>query len=133
MTPKKKPGGRATPAKRSYPAGTPSPPTRQSPTPTPRAGPSPKLGEREAPAESGRYTPPQRSYRLRPRWHRVAGWSGVIAGILIAALNDGMLMTEGLTLLPFGHSELYLILAVFVAGASSWFLGLFDRGTTVFE
>lgn len=133
MTPKKKPGGRATPSKRSYPAGTPSPPTSPNPRPVGGATPRRTPREREAPAESGRYTAPKASYRLRPRWHRVAGWTGVIAGILIAALNDGMLMTEGLTLLPFGHSELYLILAVLVAGASTWFLGLFDHGTTVFE
>ena len=71
--------------------------------------------------------------RVRPRWHRVAGWGGVSAGVLIAILNDAMLMTEGLRLLPFGHNELYLLLGLIVAGSSTWFLGLFDRGMTVFD
>ena len=41
---------------------------------------------------------------------------------LIAILNDGMLMVEDVTLLPFGHSELYLLLGVLVAGWSTKFL-----------
>lgn len=44
-----------------------------------------------------------------------------------------MLMGEDVTLLPGGHSELYLLLGIAVAGSSTWFLGLFDRGTTVFR
>ncbi|MDE0804847.1 MAG: hypothetical protein OSA99_16185 [Acidimicrobiales bacterium] len=48
---------------------------------------------------------------------------------MIVILNDGMLLTEDMTLLPFGHSELYLILGVLVAGWSTRFLGLFDRET----
>jgi len=31
--------------------------------------------------------------------------------------------------MPGGHSELYLVLALLVAGGGTWFLGLFDRST----
>ena len=88
---------------------------------------------RAAVADSGRYTAPKVSYRVRPKWHRVAGWTGVALGILIAVANDAMLFTDGVTLLPLGHQELYLILGVLVAGSSTWFLGLFDRGTTIYD
>ena len=104
-----------------------------------RSGQSPQRATRPTPrpvsasAESPRYTPPKANYRIRPRWHRVAGWAGVTLGILIAIANDTMLIAEDLTLLPFGHQELYLILGVMVAGASTWFLGLFDRGTTIYD
>lgn len=113
-------GGRVTPK------GT--QPPRRSQHAAPTAGVRPT-----APEASARYTPPTPQYRLRPRWHRVAGWLGVALGIVIAATNDLMLMGDDLTLLPGGHNELYLLLGIGVAGASTWFLGLFDRGTTVFE
>lgn len=54
-------------------------------------------------------------------------------GAVIAAVNDLMLMGDDLTLLPGGHSELYLLLGVVVAGLSTRWLGLFDRGTTVYD
>ena len=54
-------------------------------------------------------------------------------GVLIAIANDTMLIADDLTLLPFGHQELYLIVGVLVAGGSTWFLGLFDRGTTIYD
>ena len=54
------------------------------------------------------------------------------AGIGIIIANDAMFFVEG-TLLPGGHNELYLFLGLAVAGAFTWFLGLFDRGTTVFD
>lgn len=82
---------------------------------------------------SGRYTPPAPAFRLRPGWHRVTGWLGIVAGIAIAALNDLMLMGEDVTLLPGGHTELYLFLGIAVAGSSTWFLGVFDRETTVYR
>lgn len=82
---------------------------------------------------SGRYTAPSPSFRLRPRWHRFAGWLGIFAGVVIAAMNDLMLMGDGLRLLPYGHNELYLFLGIAVGGASTWFLGLFDRSTTVYR
>jgi len=93
----------------------------------------PENVEHDPPVPSGRYTPPTPKYRLRPRWHRIAGWLGVLAGALIAIANDAMLFSESLTLLPGGHQELYLMLGLAVAGSSTWFLGLFDRGTTIFE
>ncbi len=37
------------------------------------------------------------------------------------------------SLLPFGHSEAYLFLGIGIAGGSTWFLGLFDRGTTIYR
>ena len=115
---KKARGGRVTPK------GT------QSPRRSQHAGPTAGGG---APEASARYTPPTPQYRLRPRWHRFAGWLGVAVGIVIAAVNDLMLMGDDLTLLPGGHNEGYLLLGIAVAGSSTWFLGLFDRGTTVFE
>lgn len=54
-------------------------------------------------------------------------------GVAIAIANDGMLIAKDLRLLPFGHQELYLILALLVGGGSTWFLGLFDRGTTIYD
>ena len=96
-------------------------------------GARPKARPVDTATASARYTPPKASYRIRPRWHRVAGWAGVALGILMAIVNDTMLIVEDLTLLPFGHQELYLILGILVAGASTWFLGLFDRGTTIYD
>ena len=52
---------------------------------------------------------------------------------MIIALNDGMLMGNNLTLLPFGHSELYLILGLVVGASSAWFLGVFDREPTIYR
>lgn len=82
---------------------------------------------------SARYTRPTPKFRVRPRWHRLLGWFGVALGVLIAAANDVMLMGVETALLPGGHSELYLFLALAVGGSFTWFLGLFDRGTTVFD
>ena len=80
-----------------------------------------------------RYTPPKADYRIRPPWHRVAGRLGIALGMAIAIANDAMIFVEGLTLLPMGHQELYLLLGVAVSGGSTWFLGLFDRGTTIYD
>ena len=87
---------------------------------------------RPKPVGNPRYTPPAGKFRIRPRWHRLAGWSGIAVGLGIAALNDAMLFGD-VTLLPGGHSELYLFAAIAVGGGSSWFLGLFDRGTTIYD
>lgn len=57
----------------------------------------------------------------------------MLAGVVIAAVNDLMLMGEDVTLLPGGHSELYLLLGISVGAGATWFLGLFDRGTTIYE
>lgn len=56
----------------------------------------------------------------------------MVLGIVIAAVNDAMMIVEDASLLPGGHSELYLLLGIAVAVSSTWFLGLFDRGTTVY-
>ena len=96
------------------------------PTASQRSRPS---TEGHAPEASARYSPPTQNYTVRPRWHRIAGWIGVAIGALIAILNDAMLLGDDLVLLPFGHSELYLLLGVLVAGWSTRFLGLFDRDT----
>ena len=125
MTKKKRGTRRAT--QKNPPAG---PPGRGRPPPQRARHPKPRpVGSTESP----RYTPPRTNYRIRPRWHRVVGWAGVALGILIAVANDTMLIADDLTLLPFGHQELYLILGVMVAGGSTWFLGLFDRGTTIYD
>lgn len=84
---------------------------------------------RHAPDGFSRYSPPGGEYTVRPRWHRIAGWIGVGVGVLVAVVNDAMLLGEDLVLLPFGHSELYLLLGVIVAGWSTRFLGVFDRDT----
>ena len=81
------------------------------------------------PAPSARYTPPGQDVTVRPGWNRVAGWIGVAVGLLIAILNDAMLLGTDLVLLPFGHSELYLLAGVGVAGWSTRWLGLFDQQT----
>ena len=81
---------------------------------------------------SGRYTPPAPKARFRPRWHRVAGWLGVAVGVAVAVANDAMLFGEDVRLLPFGHQELYLVVALMIAGSSTWFLGVFDREPTVY-
>lgn len=101
--------------------------------PTPRKRPSAAAPDESAPTSSSRYTAPQPKFRIRPKWHRLAGWFGVVLGVAIAVANDGMLIAEDLRLLPGGHQELYLILALLVAGGSTWFLGVFDRGTTIYD
>ena len=89
--------------------------------------------DESAVAQSSRYTAPQPKYRIRPKWHRFAGWLGVLLGVAMAVANDGMLIAKDLRLLPGGHQELYLILALLVGGGSTWFLGVFDRGTTIYD
>lgn len=79
-----------------------------------------------SPSQSGRYTPPTRSVRLRPDWHKVVGVAFLVVGISIAVLNDVMLL-GATTMLPGGHSEAYLFLGVGIAGYSTWWFGWFDR------
>ena len=67
------------------------------------------------------------SYRAgwRPPWHRAVGWTLIAIGVAIAVLND--LAWVDVELLPGGHTELYLLLGLLVAGFGSWWTGLFDR------
>ena len=122
---KKRSGGRATP-KGSAPAG----PKRSRSERSNARRTNKSDGE---PATSSRYTAPPAKVRFRPSWHRFVGWAGVAFGVLIIALNDVMLMGNNLTLLPFGHSELYLMLGMAVGASSSWFLGVFDREPTIYR
>ena len=123
--------GRVTPSKKALARAGAAGNDRSTSPRTTRTG--PRATERETVAPSSRYTAPKANYRMRPRWHRVAGWLGVAAGLALAVLNDAMLFMEDGELLPFGHQEFYLLLALVVAGASTWFLGLFDRGTTIYD
>ncbi|WP_454850041.1 hypothetical protein [Promicromonospora soli] len=65
--------------------------------------------------------------RFRPGWHRAVGWLLLALGIAIIALNDAMQLTSGVTLLPGGHSELYLLAGIAVASTSMWWFGWMDR------
>ena len=60
-------------------------------------------------------------------------WLGLALGILVVVLNDAMLVFRGVTLLPLGHSELWLLVGLAVAAIAVWLLGVFDRGTTVYR
>lgn len=82
---------------------------------------------RPAPEESSRYTPRRKTFRIRPTGHKVAGWSLVAVGVVVAVLNDVAFF--GPEPLPGGHSELYLVLGVAIAAYGTWWLGLFDRPT----
>lgn len=62
---------------------------------------------------------------MRPAWHRYAGWTIVAVGAFIVVANDVGYISK--RLMPGGHSEAYLLLGVIVAGAGTYFLGLFDR------
>lgn len=76
------------------------------------------------PRPTGRYTAPVRPIRIRPDWHKPLGWLIVAFGVVVAVVND--LAVFEINLMPGGHSELYLLLALIIAGGGAWFLGLFD-------
>ena len=76
-----------------------------------------------------RYSANRSGLVIRPGWHRIAGWLGIGLGLIIMTLNDAMRLGDDLRLLPYGHTEVYLLLGIAVAGASTWFLGMFDRQT----
>lgn len=103
------------------------------PTEVPRAA-APLLSERATRKESGpvkpvassRYTPPVKSFRLRPGWHKTVGALFVALGLAVVILNDAMLGIS-FTLLPGGHSELYLVLGIVIAGYGTRWFGWFDR------
>lgn len=94
-----------------------------------RAQPPARGRATHTPEPSARYTPSRPAFRIRPTAHKVLGWSLVALGIVIAVLNDVQWASSRLTLLPGGHSELYLMLALAVAAFGAWWLGLFDRPT----
>lgn len=81
----------------------------------------------DAPAVSARYTPRVPAIRIRPTGHKVLGWVLVALGVGVAVLND--VARLGPKVIPFGHSELYLLLGVVVAASGGWWLGIFDRPT----
>lgn len=62
---------------------------------------------------------------FRPDPHRWIGIGLLVAAAYVVIANDGMLFLE-VTLLPFGHHELWLITGFLIAGFGTWFLGLFD-------
>ena len=76
---------------------------------------------------SGRYTPPARQLRSRPGWHRIAGVAQLILGVSAVVVNY---LDAAVHLLPGGHSELYFVLGLVIAGAASWWFGWFDRPPT---
>ncbi len=78
------------------------------------------------PAGSSRYTPPIKSVRLRPGWHKAMGVGFILIGAIVIVLNDVMRAAK-VTLLPGGHSELYLLLGLAIAAYSLKWFGWFDR------
>lgn len=79
------------------------------------------------PPASSRYTPPTKSLRFRPGWNKILGFGLLILGVAIIVLNDAMMVQPSITLLPGGHTELYLIFGAAVAAYSTWWFGWFDR------
>ena len=82
---------------------------------------------RTAPEASSRYTPPAKSLRFRPEWHKRVGLVLLPLGLAVVILNDLVLLGAGRALLPGGHSEFYLLLGLAIAGYSTWWFGWFDR------
>lgn len=78
------------------------------------------------PAPTSRTTP-KRVIRFRPGWHKAMGAALLLVGLAVVVLNDVMMLQPSVTLLPGGHSELYLIAGVGIAGYSTWWFGWFDR------
>ena len=95
--------------------------------PSPMSAATRRSTERDAPAASSRYTPPRKSVRYRPDWHKIVGALILVLGIAVIVLNDVMLLGASRSLLPGGHNELYLILGIVIAGYSTWWFGWFDR------
>ncbi len=72
------------------------------------------------------HTPPLKSGRLRPGWHKAVGAVIFISGITVVILNQIML-GGSISLLPGRHSVLYLMLGVVIALYSTRWFGWFDR------
>lgn len=62
----------------------------------------------------------------RPLWHRLVGWATLTLGVTVIVLNDLMRLAD-VRLLPGGHSELYLLAGLLIAGQSVWWFGWWDR------
>lgn len=82
------------------------------------------ISQADLPAESARYTRRVPVIRIRPTGHKVTGWILVVLGVALAVLNDAAWL--GVNLMPGGHNELYLFVAVGVAAFGGWWLGVFD-------
>ena len=82
---------------------------------------------RAEPAATSRYTPPKKSVRFRPDWHKRVGIGLLLLGIAVIVLNQLVLLGAATALLPGGHSEFYLLLGAGIAGYSTWWFGWFDR------
>ena len=76
------------------------------------------------PVHAGRVTRPTPGPR-RPAWHRPLGWIVLTIAVTVLVLNYLMLLLSQ-TLLPGGHSEGYLVLALMIGGVAAWLLGVFD-------
>lgn len=72
-----------------------------------------------AAVEKSRKTYPP--YRV---WHRPVGLALLIAGILVAVMND--LAYVDIEVMPGGHNELYLMAGVFMAGGGAYLAGFFS-------
>ena len=125
MAPNRPPKRRKGPTPRKEPAGSAGHPAGASP---PRPSPSVAAGSKptiDAAAHS-RYTPKQRARGpFRPTWHKVVGALTLLSGVAIFIIND--LAWFDINIIPGGHNELYAMLAVAVAGTSTWWFGWFDR------
>lgn len=129
MPPKKryaKPGESEHRGRVTAPRDPTSMPDIDSPCPTGRSGPAAQKPT-QPPAASSRYTPSIKSVRLRPGWHKAVGVGFIVFGVTVIVLNDVMRVAD-VTLLPGGHSELYLLLGIVIAAYSLKWFGWFDRG-----
>ena len=64
-------------------------------------------------------------HKIRPGWHKPLGWTVVALGVFVIIGNDVAYVAK--SIFPGGHSEVYLLLGLIIAGLGSVFLGLFDR------
>jgi hypothetical protein len=53
----------------------------------------------------------------------------MVAGIGLVVVNMTMQLSRDLTLLPGGHSVLYMIAGILIAAYGTWWLGWYDRPT----